>query len=200
MSTGEKYIASMPTVPFAFRETRIVAELMLDGLDRKESRARVHEGNLFQVKTDSNEAKSFNYIFNRLDGYPDELKQYILSDDLADARTANVISIMGYDALFREFVFDIYSGCRERCNPVTDYAIMGFFERKAAESDTVRDWTYVTVFKLRRLYARILYEAGYLRSSSGEREISTPLISSGLAEALRRHDYGEHLHALMGGM
>lgn len=198
MGTGERYIATMPTVPFALSETRIVAGMMLDGMDRKEIRSTVHEGNLFGVKTDSNEKKTFNYIYNRLEDYPDELKRRILSDDMSDARFANLLSIMHYDALFREFVFEVYTECRDRRYPVTDYRIMTFFEKKAAESATVRDWRHVTVFKLRRLYARILYEAGFLKTSSGDRDVVTPYVSHDLLRLAADLGYYDYIEATVG--
>ena len=121
-----------------------------------------------------------------------------MSDDLVDARMANLISIMQYDLLFREFVFEVYADCRLRHNPITDYEIMSFFERKAMESDTVAGWKHVTVFKLRRLYTRILFEAGFLRTSSGTRETTTPFISGDLMVMLCDLGFREYVEATVG--
>ena len=193
-----RYLATMPTIPFAFDECRVVASMMLDGLDRSEIREAVHAGNLFDTKSDSSEKKVFDYTYNRLKTYPDELKTYILSDDYSDSRMANLLSIMEYDRLFGEFVLEVYSDCRLRRNPITDYDIMSFFERKTLESETVSEWKHVTLFKLRRLYTRILFEAGFLKTSSGEREITTPFISSGLIDSAVRLGYGEYIYATLG--
>lgn len=171
---------------------------MLDGMNRKDIKKEIHAGNLFGVKTNSNEDKIFNYIFSRLADYPDELKESILSDNLSDAKMANLVSIMQYDHLFREFVFDVYSEHKQRHNPITDYDVMSFFEKKAMESDTVAGWKYITVFKLRRLYTRILFEAGFLKTSSGEREIATPFISSNLLELLTNYGYYDYIESTVG--
>lgn len=198
MGLGGHYIATLPTVPFALNETRVVVKMMLEGMDRKEIKDTIHAGNLLNVKSDSNENKIFNYIYNRLVGYSDALKIFILSDNMADARMANLVSIMQYDALFREFVFEVYSEHRQRWNPITDYEIMSFFERKAMENETVAGWKHVTIFKLRRLYTRILFEAGFLRTSSGVREITTPYVSSNLLDSLTNSGYSEYIEATVG--
>ncbi len=188
----------MPTVPFAFNETRLIARMMLDGMDREEIKDAVHTDNLFNVKTQANEDKIFNYAYNRLELCHDMLKLYILSDDLTDARFANLISVMQYDVLFREFVLEVYASCRVRSNPISDYDIMTFFERKAMESETVAGWKYNTVFKLRRLYTRILFEAGLLKTSCGPRETVTPFVSRNLLTFLINQGFYDYLEATVG--
>ncbi len=195
---GTRYLATMPTIPFALNEGRIVAGMMLEGMDRSEIKDAVHQDNLFNSSSDSSEKKVFDYTYNRLKDYPDELKQYVVSDDLSDARMANLVSIMQYDLLFREFVLEVYSDCRQRQNPITDYDIMSFFEEKSRENDTVAEWKHITVFKLRRLYTRILFEAGFLKTSSGNREVTTPYVSRNLLDLMIDLDYGEYVYATVG--
>ena len=198
MGTDGHYIATLPTVPFALNETRVVVKMMLEGMERKEIKETIHAGNLLNVKSDSNENKIFNYIYNRLVDYPDELKDVILSDSMTDSKMANLVSIMQYDNLFREFVLEVYSEHRRRRNPITDYDVMSFFERKAMEDETVAGWKHVTIFKLRRLYTRILFEAGFLKTSSGVREITTPFVSNNLLDILTNTGYYEYVEATVG--
>lgn len=193
-----RYLATMPTIPFALNECRVIAGMMLEGMDRKEIKDVIHQDNLLNSSSESSEKKIFDYTYNRLKDYPDELKSYILSDELSDARMANLVSIMQYDALFREFVFEVYAGCRQRFNPITDYDIMTFFEEKAKNSETVANWKHVTIFKLRRLYTRILFEAGFLKTSAGSREITTPYISRNLIDLLVDFGYEEYVYATLG--
>ncbi len=198
MSSETRYLATLPTIPFALNEARIIAGMMLEGKTRADIKDEIHENNLLNSKSDSSEKKVFDYTYNRLKDYPDELKSYILSDDLSDARMSNLISIMQYDNLFREFVFEVYVDSRQRRIPITDYEIMTFFERKAQENDTVASWKHVTIFKLRRLYTRILFEAGFLKTSSGAREPITPFVSRNLVEVLTDFGYQEYLEATVG--
>ncbi len=198
MERKPHYSATMPATPFALNETRLIARMMLDGMDRKEIKDAIHAGNLFDVRSESNEKCIFNYAYNRLKGCHDDLKAYILSDDLADAKFANLISVMQYDVLFREFVLDVYATCRERSKPITDYDIMTFFEEKAMESETVARWKHDTVFTLRERYVRILYEAGLLKSSSGERETVTPFVSHNMLAFLINQGFYDYLEATVG--
>ena len=197
-SATKKYKATMPTVPFAFYETKIIAEIMLRESDRQAVKNEVHEGNLLNVKTKSNEDKIFDYTYNRLSIFPESLIRLILTSDEQDARFVNLISIMNYDVLFREFIFEVYFEALDSRNPITDYDIMTFFERKGREADYVADWSDVTKYKLRRLYTRILFEAGFLKESSGIRELLTPYISISVVSLLCVEGFEEYVKVLRG--
>ena len=160
----------------------------------------IHDGNLLRVRSIDNESKIFNYVYNRLKVIPDQLKEKLLSDDAVDSKFVNLVSIMAYDDLFREFVFEVYSGKRMYNDPITDYDIMSFFERVAQESDVVSSWKYETLFKLRRLYARILFEAGLLKNPTKVRELSTPMVSLELIDLLKRLGYAEYVGATVGSV
>ena len=198
MESSKHYISTMPAAPFTLDESKIIAGLMLEHGDRKEVRDIVHESNLLRVKSMDNESKIFNYVYNRLDTIPDQLKERLLSDDIVDSKFVNLISIMAYDNLFREFVFEVYNGKRVYNDPITDYDIMSFFERVSQENDVVSSWKYETLFKLRRLYARILFEAGLLKNPTKVRELSTPMVSLELIDLLKRLGYAEYVGATVG--
>ena len=193
-----KYSATMPAAPFAMSETRTIAKLMLENDSRTSVKEIVHKENLLNVKSLSNEQKLFNYIYNRLEGMPDELKQIIVEGDDNDSKYVNFVSIASYDLLFREFIFDVYLFKRTNGDPITDYDVMSFFEKIAAENEQVAEWKYVTVFKLRRLYTRVLFEAGLLKTSSGCREISKPFISDYTYSMLTKFGYEHILIATIG--
>lgn len=192
------YISTMPSSPFALDETRIIARLMMEYDDREVIRAVVHDGNLLNVRSISNESKQFNYIFNRLDVTPEFIRSVIIDGDPVDSKYANLISIMIYDNLFREFVFEVYSEKRASSDPITDYDIMSFFEVKAIESETVAKWKYDTLYKLRRLYCRVLFEAGLLKRSSGVRDICTPVISSSVIDMMESKGFRDYIGATVG--
>ncbi|WP_400225972.1 DUF1819 family protein [Methanomethylophilus alvi] len=192
------YISTMPSSPFALDETKIIARLMMECDGRESVRAVVHDGNLLNIRSISNESKQFNYIFSRLDVTPEPIVSVILNGDVVDSRYANLISIMIYDDLFREFVFEVYSEKRLSSDPITDYDIMSFFEAKAIESETVAKWKYDTLYKLRRLYCRVLFEAGLLKRSAGVREICTPIISSSVLDMMESKGFRDYIGATVG--
>lgn len=198
MGSVSRYTASMPAAPFTFPESKLIAGLMLELNDRASIKKIVHEGNLLQVKTTSNEDKIFDYVYSRLDMIPDGLKEIIVRGEESDGRYVNLISIMKRDMLFKEFIEDVYFERLTDKNPITDYDIMSFFERKGREDPTVASWKYITVFKLRRLYTRILFEAGFLKTSTGSREVCTPYIGRSTIDALLNEGYGTYIRATLG--
>ena len=198
MFSQTRYSATLPANPFAFHQTRTIAEIMLRCNDRSAVKNEVHEGNLLQIKTISNEDSIFNYVYNRMNLISDSLKKIIINGDEADGRFVNLISIMNYDTLFKEFVEDVYYERLIDRNPVTDYDIMSFFEKKGRENQTIASWKYVTVYKLRRLYARILFEAGLLKTSTGNRVVCTPYVSRSTIDELLNEGYETYIRATLG--
>ncbi len=193
-----KYSAAMPDAAFVLPETKTIARLMMDSNDRESIRAEIHDGNLLNVKTLSNEEKIFSFTYRRLDLISDDLKNIIIKGEDSDARFVNLISIMRLDLLFREFVFEVYSECLFRRDPVTDYQIMSFFQRKGREDDTVGSWRDSTLSKMRTRYARILYSAGLVKKPVGIREVSTPYVTSITLDLLRREGFSEYIKATLG--
>lgn len=192
------YSATMPAAPFALDESKVIARLMLDYDSRFDVRSIVHEENLLKVKSLSNEKKLFNYIYNRLEQFPDELKQIIIYGDENDSRYVNFVSIMAYDRLFMEFVYDVYQSKRINGDPITDYDVMSFFEKVSARCEQVSEWKYETVFKLRRLYTRVLFEAGLLKTSSGCRGLCKPFVSDSTLHMLKKFGYESIIGATLG--
>lgn len=198
MGTGNHYSAAMPESAFVLQETKKVAQLMIDHDDRDEVRAIVHDDNLLNVKTLSNEEKIFSFMYRRLDLISDDLKRIIIDGDDADARFVNLISIMKLDNLFREFVFETYYDCLRSKDPVTDFEIMSFYEKKGREDETVASWRDSTLGKLKNRYTRILFAAGLVKKQIGVREISTPFIGRMTLDLLRKEGYSDYIKATLG--
>ena len=187
----------MPTSPFCLDESVLIAKMMLDGKNRREINEFFNENNLFSAKKQSSRDKFFGNLYNRLNACSDELKECLFFEKIADIRIANLVIIMNYDDLFREFVLDTYNYCRQRYKPVSDYDLTVFFERKAMESETVAEWKHDTIKRLSGSFVRTLRDAGLLTISAGERKIVSPFISKDLIRSLVDLGYGEYLNAVV---
>lgn len=198
MDSNMHYRSTMPAAPFAFDETRTIARLMLKYDDRAEIRTIIHDGNLLKVKSLANEAKQFNYIYNRLEKFPHQLLLIIVGNDIIDAKFVNLISIIAYDDLFRDFVLEVFHEKKLSRDPITDYDIMVYFERKSMECDYMQSWNDRTLNRLRQSYSRALFEAGLLRNTQKLREINIPYISVTTVDALKRLGYREFVGATVG--
>ncbi len=198
MGAGSFYTASMPEAMFILHESRQIAGLMLEYQDRDYIKELVHSDNLLNVKSKSNEDKIFGFTYNRLDLISDRLKQVLIEGSDMDSRYVNLISIMAYDRLFCEFVFEVYYDHLLSGDTLTDYDIMSFLQRKGREDETVASWKDSTLNKLRCRYSRILFSAGLVDKSVGIRNIRTPFVSRDTLDLLIDEGYRSHIKATLG--
>lgn len=198
MRPGSFYTASMPEAMFILHESRQIAGLMLEYQDRDYIKELVHSDNLLNVKSKSSEDKIFGFTYNRLDLISDRLKQVLIEGSDMDSRYVNLISIMAYDRLFREFVFEVYYDHLLSGDTLTDYDIMSFLQRKGREDETVASWKDSTLNKLRCRYSRILFSAGLVDKSVGIRNIRTPFVSRDTLDLLIDEGYRSHIKATLG--
>lgn len=198
MGAGSFYTASMPEAMFILHESRQIAGLMLEYQDRDYIKELVHSDNLLNVKSKSNEDKIFGFTYNRLDLISDRLKQVLIEGTDMDSRYVNLISIMTYDRLFCEFVFEVYYDHLLSGDTLTDYDIMSFLQRKGREDETVASWKDSTLNKLRCRYSRILFSAGLVDKSVGIRNIRTPFVSRDTLDLLIDEGYRSHIKATLG--
>lgn len=198
MGLDSAYTASMPEAMFILQESRQIAKLMLEYQDRDYIKELVHKDNLLNVKSKSNEDKIFGFTYNRLNLISDRLKTVLIDGTDMDSRFINLISIMAYDRLFCEFVFEVYYEHLLSKDTLTDYDIMSFYQRKGREDETVASWKDSTLNKLRCRYARILFSAGLVDKPVGVREIRTPFVSQDTIDLLEDEGFYNYIKATLG--
>ena len=198
MGSDSTYTASMPEAMFILQESRQIASLMLEYQDRDYIKELVHQDNLLNVKSKSNEDKIFGFTYNRLNLISDRLKKVLTNGTDTDSRFVNLISIMAYDKLFCEFVFEVYYDHLLSRDTLTDYDIMSFYQRKGREDETVGSWKDSTLNKLRCRYARILFSAGLVDKAIGIREIRTPFVSQDTLDILQSEGFSNYVKATLG--
>jgi hypothetical protein len=64
----------------------------------------------------------------------------------------------------------------------------------------VASWTDYTFYKLKQVYIRILFEAGFIKDQKKDREIVKPIIGEDVAYHLKEIGDTKYLNALIGEM
>lgn len=160
------YSASLTGEPFLFYEIRQVAKLIINGFDQEKIRYEVMNNNIFQYDTEKSVPKRFTAINRRL-MVLDEREIYFLAEKPSEtAKIINLYAIMKSNRLLSEFIFEVLAEKFENHNYFLEKLdLIGYFNSKKEQNETVAAWKDYTFVKLRQVFLRILFEVGILESS-----------------------------------
>lgn len=144
-------------------ETRIVAGLLLDGLDDAAWKQRIEQDNILQART-TNTAKSYAAIARyRLEACNAELWEIVRDADIAVATQAVLVATLKFSPLLALFMRTSLSDEYRRMSPtLEDHIWTSFFGDQAIDHPNLAAVSAGTQAKLRQNAYRILTEAGYL--------------------------------------
>lgn len=193
-----RYSAGMTSKIFGFVESKKMAELMVDGKSKEDLTQIIEEENLFSLRDARRLRRTVNYIYERLSTLPEEALHIIASSDIEVGKILVLIGIMRTDALFGEFVYEVYRMKKilgERA--IENRDINDFFDEKANQSEEVAGWSEASVKKLKNVYIRNLVDAGLLEDAKN-RNVKNIILSSKVEKMLRDNDMEIYLKAVKG--
>ena len=185
MTQNQEYKAQLTGEPFLFHEMRTVAALLVGGLSKDEASQKVLTENPFQYKNSKSAPKRLRAVLRRIDSIADDAKSLLADGSAEEARLIAFYSLLKTDRLLREFMSEVYRDKRKiRSLCLGDADLRSFFAAKMEQDETVRSWTPVTFAKLRQVYLRILYEAGFLNDPH-HKELALPMLPGSVVLCLR---------------
>ncbi|NMB97879.1 MAG: DUF1819 family protein, partial [Clostridiaceae bacterium] len=163
MAEELEYKSTIKSRPFLFRETKKAAELINKGLKEFEIKEKAKKDNIFQVNTETRRSEIASIVLQRLKAIDDFLIEKIVNGDIETSKQIVIYSIMKTDRLFFEFMYEVF---REKIL-LRDFTLQDkdfniFFNRKKEQSERVASWDDYTFYKLKQVYIRILFEAGFI--------------------------------------
>jgi len=196
-----KYSSGIKSKPFLYVEFKKAAELLAEHPDKSISqlKKKTIEDNVFQFNSINRKKEVASAVFKRLNVLDDFLLNKLLNETIDTCKQINIYSILKTDRLFFEFMNEVYKDKYEIRDPyLRDKDFNIFFQSKAEQSERIAKWVDYTYYKLKQVYIRILFEAGFIKDQD-EREIIKPLINSDIEEHLI--DIGDkiYLEAMLGG-
>ncbi|MGI6066020.1 MAG: DUF1819 family protein [Bacillota bacterium] len=194
-----EYSAGMVSYLFWLSETRKTAELLINGKDKNEIKELAIKENIYQARSEDRKRRIFGVAIKRLETLPDSLVEQIAYGDIGTVKLLVLISIMKTDRLFFEFVYNVH---RQAIilgeNKITDRAINTFFDDKKAQSQVVAGWSESAINKLKQCCTKMLFEAGVLKSATGDRNIIIPSVDYKLRWLLEENNLKIYLNAITG--
>ncbi|MDI6605125.1 MAG: DUF1819 family protein [Thermoanaerobacteraceae bacterium] len=196
-----EYKSTIKSRPFFFKETKKVAELINKGLKEFEIKNKAKNDNIFQVNTETRRSEIASIVLRRLKVLDDFLIEKIAKGNVDTSKQIVVYAIMKTDRLFFEFMYEVF---REKIL-LRDFTLQDkdfniFFDRKKEQSERVASWDDYTFYKLKQVYIRILFEAGFLKNQKNDREIARPIIEEDVAYHFKEIGDTKYLNALIGEM
>lgn len=194
-----QYHSNLVRDSFWLNETRKTAELILEGLSKKEIMDLSLNENIFGQNSKRRQNDIVQTIYKRLNGFPEEILEYFLRVDVTSAKVFVLISILRNDRLFFEFMYEVF---REHIL-IGNYTLRSrdfdiFFNNKAMQNEKVDSWSETNVYKLSSRYRTILNEAGVLDNSGDDKQIIVPFIDLRLKNMLIEQGFGPFVYVITG--
>jgi hypothetical protein len=194
-----EYKSTIKSKPFLYKEMKKAAELMNQGFKDFEIKDMSRNDNIFQVNTEARKSEIASIVIQRLKAIDDFLVEKIVNGEIGTSKQIVVYSIMKTDRLFFEFMYEVF---REKIlmgdSTLQDKDFDIFFSRKKEQSKKVASWTNYTFYKLKQVYIRILFEAGFIKGRKRDRVIVKPIIEEELVQHLKKIGDEKYLNSLMG--
>lgn len=164
------YNGSLTREQFLFYEGRIVASLVLQGLDPDEIVERINKENLFQFPTEREIASITRACLKRVYALGSETLVRLLAEaPAAVAKQVNMYAIMKYNRIVWDFMTTVIGEkYRTQEFAFSKKELNVFFFMLQEQNDKVASWSESTINKIKQVLMKCLIECGYLDSTKAE--------------------------------
>ncbi len=166
---NREYSAGIVSKGFWFLEFKKYLELLKNGNNENEIKKMQDEENIFSAPSKDYGKRIISEINKRIKVLPKEIKELFFESDTGTQKVINLLSIMGTDKLFFEYVYNSYRnelllGTKEY-NPGI---VMKFLKEKAEQNEEVAKFSEKTLKRMQGTYGNYLKEAGLLEEKNKE--------------------------------
>lgn len=194
-----EYSAGIVSKGFWFLEFKKYLELLKIGNNENEIRKMQDEENIFSAPSKDYGKRIISEINKRIKVLPKEIKELFFESDTGTQKVINLLSIMGTDKLFFEYVYNSYRnelllGTKEY-NPGI---IMKFLKEKAEQNEEVAKFSETTLKRMQGTYGNYLKEAGLLEEKNKEILYGKVYLDYELEKLLRENNMEIYVKTLKG--
>ena len=184
------YTATISSTPLRLRESRIVADLLLQGVSDKAWTEAIVEKNALQVGSTIGVIRSSNILRARLEPLGQELWRMVRDGGRQLAMQAAMAGAIKHSRLLGDFMDLAIRDQRALFRPTLDRRTWSdYLEGCRGRDPEMPHWSDTTVAKLRSVVFSMLAEAGYLKDTRSL-QLQTVFVDEQLAGYLA--DRGEN--------
>lgn len=195
----KKYSTTLNTRPFLYRETKMIAELIDQGLSEEVLLNKVIEDNIFQVKSIDRRKRFYSEIKKRLNELDSYLFDKLLVSDTSTSKLILLYAILKKDSLFYEWMREVVWDKILTLNySLTKFDTEVFFTNKEEQSEQVAAWKRITKDYLVDAYHQTLVEAELAVKKEADLFLHLPIISSQVEQYLKSEKEKHIVEVLLG--
>lgn len=195
----KEYSAGIVSKGFWFLEFKKFLELLIEGKSESEIKELQEEKNIFSAPSKDYGKRIISEINKRIKILPEGIKELFFKSDTGTQKVINLLSIMGTDKLFFEYVYNSYRnelllGTKEY-NPGI---VMKFLKEKAEQNEEVAKFSEKTLKRMQGTYGNYLKEAGLLEEKNKEILYGKVYLDYELEKLLRENNMEIYIKTLKG--
>lgn len=195
----KEYSAGIVSKGFWFLEFKKFLEFLKNGKNEIEIRKLQDEENIFSASSKDYGKRIISEINKRIKILPEGIKELFFKSDTGTQKVINLLSIMGTDKLFFEYVYNSYRnelllGTKEY-NPGI---VMKFLKEKAEQNEEVAKFSEKTLKRMQGTYGNYLKEAGLLEEKNKEILYGKVYLDYELEKLLRENNMEIYIKTLKG--
>lgn len=200
MSNNTPYRSTIKSRPFFYSETKKLAFLHKEGLNELEIRQQVLDENILQITSLARRKEVAAIITKRIHSLDEFLINKMITGSIETSKVIVLYAIIKTDRLFYEFIHEVITE-KIIVNDLrlNEIDLDNYFETKKIQSKTVASWQDYTIYKLKQVYKRILFEAGFLKRNNNFHTITVPIIDPEVTKHLFQMDQTPFLRTILGG-
>ena len=194
-----EYSAGIVSKGFWFLEFKKYLEFLKNGNNANDIRKMQDEKNIFSAPSKDYGKRIISEINKRIKILPEGIKELFFKSDTGTQKVINLLSIMGTDKLFFEYVYNSYRnelllGTKEY-NPGI---VMKFLKEKAEQNEEVAKFSEKTLKRMQGTYGNYLKEAGLLEEKNKEILYRKVYLDYELEKLLRENNMEIYIKTLKG--
>ena len=195
----KEYSAGIVSKGFWFLEFKKFLEFLKNGKNEIEMRKLQDEENIFSASSKDYGKRIISEVNKRIKILPEGIKELFFKSDTGTQKVINLLSIMGTDKLFFEYVYNSYRnelllGTKEY-NPGI---VMKFLKEKAEQNEEVAKFSEKTLKRMQGTYGNYLKEAGLLEEKNKEILYGKVYLDYELEKLLRENNMEIYIKTLKG--
>ena len=195
----QDYSTKLTGEPFLYKETKIIAEYLLNGEAPLVLKKRNVEENLIMQKTKGSITRSNSPIFRRLGIMDKDMMREFVESDIDTSKHILLYSIMKTDRLVLDFMLDVYKDkILMRKEYIEKYDIDNWYEEKCILSQTLNEKTETTRAKLKQVIMKILQDSGLVIKEKTNFRIIRPLLKEKFIALLDKNGDIDYARAIGG--